>query len=51
MRYKVKTIETLEFVIEGNNEEDVKEWMKCNTIAEIRSKCPDLKIEYDEPGH
>ena len=45
MRYKVRTTETLEFYIEGNNEQDVIEWMKCNTIREIRSKCPDLKIK------
>lgn len=36
MRYKVKTTETLEFVIEGDNADDVLDWLSGNTIREIR---------------
>lgn len=48
MRYRVKTVETLEFVIESNNADEVIEWLKCNTIREIRSANPNLSPEYDQ---
>ena len=37
MRYRVKQIESVEFVIEGKNENEIKEWLSCNTIKEIRT--------------
>lgn len=48
MRYRVKTVESLEFVIEGNNADEVIEWLKCNTIREIRTANPKLNTEFDQ---
>ena len=37
MRYKVRQIEYSEFVIEGKDEEEIKEWLRSNTIKEIQT--------------
>lgn len=37
MRYKVKQIEYSEFVIEGKDEEEIREWLRSNTIKEIQT--------------
>ena len=48
MRYKVKMSETVEFVIEGKSEEEVLEWLRCNTIKEVRIVAPELPLGHEE---
>ena len=46
MRYKVRTTETLEFVIEGDNADEVLDWLSGNTIREIRRINYKLATQY-----
>ena len=48
MRYRVKTTESLEFIIEGKDVDEVNEWLKCNTIREIRMANPKLNREFSQ---
>ena len=48
MRYKVKMSESLEFVIEGKSEEEVLEWLRGNTIKEVRVLNKELPIQFTE---
>lgn len=48
MRYKVKVIESMELVIEGDTEEKVLDWLQANTIREIKTLNPNLRVDYDE---
>lgn len=48
MRYKVKMTETIEYVIEGNNEQEVMDWMQDNTIREVRKINSSINVVYDE---
>lgn len=48
MRYKVKMSESIEFVIEGGSKEDVLEWLRGNTIKEVRVINSSIKKQYDE---
>lgn len=48
MRYKVKMSESIEFVIDGGSKEDVLEWLRGNTIKEVRVINSSIKKQYDE---
>lgn len=48
MRYKVKMSESIEFVIEGGSKEDVLEWLRGNTIKEVRVINSSINKQYDE---
>lgn len=48
MRYKVKMSESIEFVIEGGSKEDVLDWLRGNTIKEVRVINSNIKKKYDE---
>ena len=48
MRYKVKMSESIEFVIEGGSKEDVLEWLRGNTIREVRVINSNIKKKYNE---
>ena len=45
MKYQVKMTQELTFIIEGENEEKVMDFLCCNTIEEIK---PKLKGYYTE---
>ncbi|SDH83541.1 hypothetical protein SAMN05421493_104155 [Pseudobutyrivibrio sp. 49] len=46
MRYKVTQTETVEYVLEAKNEEEVWEFMKCCTTRELRALKHDIKTQY-----
>jgi len=48
MRYRVKMSESIEFVIEGGSKEDVLDWLRGNTIKEVRVINSNIKKKYDE---
>ena len=48
MRYKVKMSESLEFVVEGKNENEINDFMREHTIEEVRATNGDLHINYTE---
>lgn len=48
MRYRVKMHESIEFVIEGGSKEDVLDWLRGNTIKEVRVINSNIKKEYNE---
>jgi hypothetical protein len=49
MKYQVKMIQKLIFIVEGNNEEEIQDFLCCNTIEEIRPKLKGYYTEdYDE---
>lgn len=48
MRYRVKMHESIEFVIEGGSKEDVLDWLRGNTIKEVRVINNNIKKEYNE---
>lgn len=48
MRYKVKLTESLEFIIEGANEVKVRDWLRGNTIREVRAINHKLNPMYNE---
>lgn len=48
MRYKVKMSESIEFVIEGKNEEEVLEWLRSNTIKEVRVLGDNFSTQFNE---
>ena len=48
MRYKVTQAETIEYVIEAENEEQVYEFLRCHTTREIRALKRDVKTSYGE---
>lgn len=48
MRYRVKMHESIEFVIEGGSKEEVLDWLRGNTIKEVRVINSNIKKEYNE---
>ena len=48
MRYKVKMSESIEFVIEGKNEEEVLEWLRSNSIKEVRILSDNFTTTFNE---
>lgn len=48
MRYKVKMSESIEFVIEGGSKEDVLDWLRGNTIREVRVINSSIRKKYNE---
>ena len=48
MRYKVKMSESIEFVIEGKSEEEVLEWLRCNSIKEVRILSDNFTTTFNE---
>ena len=48
MRYKVKMSESIEFVIEGKSEDEVLEWLRSNTIKEVRILVDNFTTEFNE---
>ena len=48
MRYKVRMSESIEFVIEGKNEDEVLEWLRTNTIKEVRVLGDNFSTQFEE---
>lgn len=48
MRYRVKMSESIEFVIEGGSKEDVLDWLRGNTIREVRVINSSIRKKYNE---
>ena len=46
MRYKIKLTESIELVVEGKDEEEIEDFMRCTTIREIRKVNPDITVNY-----
>ena len=41
MKYQVEMIQKLIFIVDGENEEQIQDFLCCNTIEEIKPKLKD----------
>ena len=46
MKYQVEMIQKLIFIVDGNNEEQIQDFLCCNTIEEIKQKAIPIAQEY-----
>ncbi|SES65771.1 hypothetical protein SAMN02910413_0321 [Pseudobutyrivibrio sp. C4] len=46
MRYKIRQVEVVEYVLEADNVDEVNEFIQCHTSRELRAVYPDLDTIY-----